>query len=136
MRPLALVFVLAASASANPMLEKCVDFAPKICGLTKDSTQAEFLDCFKEPGSPFIHKPGAAECREELAHARVHAACDAVDVHKVCAGVEPGNGKLMGCLRKNKKKLTKDCREGLRDYDALQSGQKKRSHAGVAAVRC
>ncbi len=140
---LAVILMLAAgTAAANPMLEKCLPFAPASCALTDASTADEFLACFGT--KPLIETgKGESACSEELAHARVHKACDANDIPIVCAGVKPGENRTMSCLRKNKKKLSADCLKALKDYDALTSpaaegGERKkgRGKAGVAAVRC
>ncbi|MEQ1919290.1 MAG: cysteine rich repeat-containing protein [Elusimicrobiota bacterium] len=132
----------AASARANPMLDKCLPFAPQVCGLTEKSTPDEFLSCF-ETVKLDVKKAGPAACAEELAHARVHNACNTGDIPKLCAGVKPGENRTMNCLRKNRKQLSKDCGKALKDYDALaapkpEAGEKKkgRGHSGVGAVRC
>ena len=114
------VATLAASARANPMLDKCLPFAPPVCGLTDKSAQAEFLSCF-----------AAVQL----------AAGKAGDIPKLCAGVKPGENRTMNCLRKNTKQLGADCRKALKDYDAIAApkpeagGKKKGRHAGVAATR-
>ncbi len=135
------VATLAVSAHANPMLDVCMPFAPKVCGLTDKPTQAEFLSCF-ETVKLDAGKAREAACAEELAHARVHGACDAGDIPTLCAGIKPGGSRTMNCLRKNEKKLGKDCLKALKDYDAIvgpkSGGRSKRKggHAGVSAVRC
>lgn len=135
------VVTLAASARANPMLDKCLPFAPPVCELTDKSDQAEFLSCFTAVKLD-AGKAGPAACAEELAHARVHNACNAGDIPKLCAGVKPGENRTMNCLRKNTKKLGADCRKALKDYDAIaapkpEAGERKKGHrSGVAATRC
>jgi hypothetical protein len=135
------VATLAVSARANPMLEKCLPFAPPVCGLTDKSAQDEFLSCFAAVKLD-TGKAGPAACAEELAHARVHNACNTGDIPKLCAGVKPGENRTMNCLRKNEKKLGADCRKALKDYDAIAApkpeagGKKKGRHSGVAATRC
>jgi hypothetical protein len=140
---LAVLLLLAAgSAVANPMLEKCLPFAPKECALTEASTADNFLTCFGEKKLFIETGKGQGACGEELAHARVHKACDANDIPIVCAGVKPGDNRTMSCLRKNKKKLGADCLKALKGYDALTApaanGERKkgRGHSGVAATRC
>ena len=139
--PLVLVAALAASARAHPLLDKCLAFAPPVCGLSDKSPQDEFLSCF-EGVTLNVAKPAEAACAEELAHARVHKSCSG-DIPKICAGVKPGNNRTMNCLRRNKKNLGKECRNTLRGYDliappATDSGERKkgRNRTGVSAVRC
>lgn len=133
------LLLVAVSASANPMLDKCLSFAPKSCALTEASAAADFLGCFD--GRVFDPaKPAEAACDEELAHARVHRACDAKDIPGHCKAVEPGNDRVMTCLRKNSAKLGKDCRSALRSYDLLRGGpgkgRRKKGRHGVASPRC
>ncbi len=40
--------------------------------------------------------------------------CDA-DLDKYCSAVAPGEGRLLGCLEKKSKQLTKRCKEALKD---------------------
>ncbi len=144
MRELLAVTLLfaAGSAAANPMLQKCLPFAPATCALSEASTADDFLACFGKKALIDTGK-GQGACSEELSHARVHKACDANDIPIVCAGIKPGDNRTMSCLRKNKKRLSKDCREALKEYDTLTSpaahgGERKkgRGKTGVAATRC
>ena len=147
MKILLVIFTMAVAttAHANPMLEKCLPFAPAVCGLNDKSSQEEFLACF-EPVHLNAKKPAEASCAEELAHARVHAAC-AADIPKFCVDIKPGANRTMTCLRKNSKTLNLDCRKTLKEYDAIavpkldgdsKKGERKkgRGHSGVAATRC
>lgn len=130
------------SASANPMLEKCLALAPKSCALTDTSIADDFLACFD--GKVFDPaKPVEAACDEELSHARVHRACDDKDIPALCKGVKPGADRVMTCLRKNSAKLGKDCRNALKSYDLLRGtlekgnkGERKKGRYGVASPRC
>ncbi len=136
---LALLLLLSAGpAAANPMLEKCLPFAPEACALTEKSGADDFLACF---GTKKLVETGKGEgaCGEELAHARVHKACDAEDIPRVCDGVKPGGNRVMGCLREHAEVLSLDCRKALKSYDALTrpGGARKRGRGNaVGAVRC
>jgi len=44
------------------------------------------------------------------------AACEG-DVNTLCAGVQPGGGRILACLWHNRRKVSKSCRQGL-----LQAG--------------
>lgn len=122
------------------MLDKCVAFAPPVCGLTEKSEADAFLSCFEtvklDPA-----KAAEAACAEELAHARVHRSCGG-DIPKLCGKVKPGGNRTMNCLRRNAKKLSEDCRKDLEAYDgivlpATKGGERKKGRgAGVSAVRC
>jgi hypothetical protein len=156
MRPLLAAALLLAPAPllANPMLVKCLPLAPESCGLTESSDTEAYLACF-DPAPVAGAATGGAlalaalplrpewpSCGEELAHARVHKACDAEDIPRLCAGVKPGNDRVMGCLRKHREELTPACRES---YGAYRKAAKeaadaarhpRRRHSAVAAVRC
>ncbi len=137
--PLALLLLLlTAPAFANPMLDKCLPFAPAVCGLKDKSAGDDFLACFETVKLDAKKAPEAA-CAEELTHARVHKDC-AADIAKFCSKVKPGENRTMDCLRKNAKKTAPACRKALTDYDAInptRGGQKrKRGGSAVSAVRC
>lgn len=40
------------------------------------------------------------------------------DLEKYCANIQPGQGRLLACLDKNKKKITKRCKQALKDVGA------------------
>jgi hypothetical protein len=50
-------------------------------------------------------------------------ACEA-DADKYCLDVQPGEGKIVGCLKKNEKKLTKECISALKDTGLWNIGNK------------
>ncbi len=133
---------LAPAANANPMLELCLPLAPKVCALTKESPQDDYLSCF-ENVMLSVSKPKERACASELLHARVHKAC-AADITAVCAGVKPGDNRTMSCLGRNKTKLAKPCADAYGEYmklensDATKGGMRKkgRGAGGISAVRC
>jgi hypothetical protein len=49
----------------------------------------------------------------------VRAACDA-DVTKLCAGVQPGGGRIMQCLRQHKTEVSDACKQAI-----MQAKQRK-----------
>ena len=50
-------------------------------------------------------------------------ACEA-DADKHCESVEPGEGRIVGCLRKNESKLTKECTSALKETGLWNLGAK------------
>jgi hypothetical protein len=56
----------------------------------------------------------------------VHAACEQ-DVEALCADVEPGEKRIMKCLRKNKKKVSEACRAAFEDMKEKRKEMKKKS---------
>jgi Cysteine rich repeat len=51
----------------------------------------------------------------------IRQACDA-DYHSLCAGVQPGGGRIVACLQQNSSRLSPDCREALQAAKAPRSG--------------
>lgn len=164
MKTLALALLaLAGPAAANPMLEKCLPVAPKECGLSETSTPEQFIACFEAPVKKPSKRKAAAgvkgiaqtrevlfdeskdgfallSCREELAHARVHKAC-AADIETLCAGVQPGNDRLMSCLDDAFAKASVGCQKSFVDYKAARknveaASKRRKNRKAVAAVRC
>ena len=50
-------------------------------------------------------------------------ACEA-DADKHCLNVEPGEGRIVSCLRKSESKLTKGCTEALKETGLWDIGAK------------
>ncbi len=40
------------------------------------------------------------------------------DLEKYCSGTQPGEGRLLACLDKNKKKVSKRCKQAVKDVSA------------------
>lgn len=62
---------------------------------------------------------GAAQAqgltREQMAQLR--AACEA-DVRRLCNGLQPGGGRLLGCLQQNAASVSAPCKEALKAIKA------------------
>ena len=41
--------------------------------------------------------------------ADLHAACDA-DIQKLCAGVKPGGGRILACLKQHQESVSDNCK--------------------------
>lgn len=50
-------------------------------------------------------------------------ACEA-DADKHCLNIEPGEGRIVSCLRKNERKLTKECTSALKETGLWNLGAK------------
>lgn len=53
----------------------------------------------------------------------VRAACKA-DVQALCAGIEPGGGRIMACMRQNRDKVSAGCQEAFRAAREARKSQK------------
>ena len=130
------LFVSAAPAFADPMLDLCLPLAPEKCSLTKDSKQSDYLKCFENVMLK-VDVPAEKACASELLHARLHKDCGKTDIPTLCAGVKPGANRTMKCLLENREKLGKRCRTAFDEYDLLENGRRKGRRGGaVSAVRC
>jgi hypothetical protein len=119
---MALAAVMAAlvsvGASAAPPAERngpCAEDARRLCPKAKPGS-GELRDCMKKHESEL-----SAACRENIAKgkAKVQEAKDAcaADVEKFCKGVKPGEGRVVGCLRKNEAQLSEACRATLKNKE-------------------
>jgi hypothetical protein len=50
---------------------------------------------------------------------RIRAACSA-DVKKLCAGVQPGGGRILQCMRSHQTEISTDCQTALANAKAQQ----------------
>ena len=104
-----LCVVLMNGAPANAQTKNaCAEDVAKYC---KDVTPGggRVVKCLKEH-----EKDLSPECKagQEKARARAkeaHEAC-ADDVQKLCKDVQPGEGRVIRCLRENSKDLSPECR--------------------------
>jgi hypothetical protein len=61
----------------------------------------------------------SASCKDRIAKLAEQAkgvdqACED-DIHTYCAGVQPGGGRIAGCLKQNKEKLSGECKGKIAD---------------------
>lgn len=65
----------------------------------------------------------SAASAQQLGHQQLmelRAVCEA-DLHKLCAGVQPGNGRLAQCLQKNATSISQPCAEKLAALKATRA---------------
>ena len=85
----------------------------------------------------------SAECKEHMAQMRerMHQhmkdfdeACKA-DVEQYCKEVQPGQGRMMRCLRDNEGKLSASCKEQIAKMDQRRREMHQRMHGAVEACK-
>jgi hypothetical protein len=59
---------------------------------------------------PAQSPPAQAPSQEAVAAAR--AACD-TDIQKLCAGVQPGGGRILACLKQHKDQVSDSCKQAV-----------------------
>lgn len=110
---LAATIVLCAASPAAAHPESCKADLEKHCkGVAPGG--GRLVQCLRDH-----RKDLAPECKKDLEEVRedmkeVKDACKA-DVDKLCKGVEPGEGRILACLRKNQKSVSAECKKELED---------------------
>jgi hypothetical protein len=56
--------------------------------------------------------PPAAPAAPAAVPAEVRSACEA-DVAKLCAGIQPGGGRIMQCLAQHKTEVSDNCKQAI-----------------------
>lgn len=84
------------------------------------------ISCLKGNEDKLSH-----DCREKLQEVQkrideAKEAC-AADIERLCRGVEPGGGRIAGCLEKNASEISAGCAERL---DLLKTGLREGSSSG------
>ncbi len=131
--PLLLMTVLltipvVAYAAETTTERPCMDEIKKFC---KDIQLGDggILQCLREHDSKL-----SASCRDKVKAIvqRVEEAKQncAKDIEKFCAGIKPGGGRLIKCLKPHIDELTPACRADLQAFAAKASAIKNRSSSG------
>ena len=63
-------------------------------------------------GSVAAGVAGAAAAAPAAVPAEVRSACEA-DVAKLCAGIQPGGGRIMQCLAQHKTEVSDNCKQAI-----------------------
>ena len=121
----ALVFVSGAFAQEG---RPCAGDVAKFCGDVK-SGEGRLIKCLKEKKDQL-----SPECKAHVAKVKdklkeVHKACED-DLTMFCAGVEPGEGRIMKCMREHKAELSSKCKAG------IAKGLEERPCGGDVAKFC
>jgi len=97
---------------AKPQEAKpCAGDVAKFCGDVKPG-EGRIAKCLKENKDQL-----SPECKAHVAKVKetlkeVHKACED-DVTMFCAGVQPGEGRILKCLKEHKAELSSKCQEGI-----------------------
>jgi Golgi apparatus protein 1 len=128
---LAAVGSVAAEEQGGP--GACRADAEKLCkGI--EPGQGRIAQCLKEHEAQV-----SGDCKAHIAKMReqmqaFNEACKA-DVEKSCKGVEPGQGRMMGCLRKNEANLSAPCKEQIAKMDERREHMRERMHDAAEACK-
>jgi hypothetical protein len=112
------------ASAADPAQQKpCADELEKFC---KDVRPGEgrILKCLQDHDSELspVCRDKVKEVMQRVEEAK--QAC-AKDIEKFCAGVTPGGGRLMKCLKPHINELTPACREQFKTVKARMEEGKK-----------
>jgi hypothetical protein len=99
----------------------CADDVAKYC---KDVQPGEgrIIKCLKEHEkdlSPACKEKGA-EMKQRMDDSR--KACEG-DVNKLCKGVQPGEGRIIKCLKEHEKELSPDCSAAMEKGKEMHRGK-------------
>ena len=72
----------------------------------------------------------AASAADNPNRAAVRQACQA-DISSLCAGIQPGGGRIRACLRQNKDKLSQGCRSAIAEAMQARRAARQQSAAPV-----
>jgi hypothetical protein len=64
------------------------------------------------PSAPNANAPNAPNMPSQQANNEARAAC-APDIQALCAGVQPGGGRILACLKEHKDKVSDGCRKAV-----------------------
>jgi hypothetical protein len=120
----ALLAMPTAAFPAEPAAQKpCAEEIEKLC---KDVRPGEgrIVLCLQEHGSEL-----STVCREKVKAVvqkleKAKQACEK-DISRFCAGVAPGGGRLINCLKPHVKELAPECREKFITIRPQSEGAKK-----------
>ena len=108
---------LAAGASAEQNARPCADDAARLCQGMQPG-DGHLAKCMKEHSgelSPACQER-MAKIKEKAADFR-HACKD--DMKKICAGIEPGDGRIMQCMKQHEDELSPACKEMMGQHNMM-----------------
>ena len=76
----------------------------------------------------FVFSSGTAFAADPPPSGGLRTACKA-DVEKLCAGIQPGGGRIAGCLKQNEAQVSPACK------DALAKAREKKTQTTPAAPK-
>ena len=107
-----LVVMVMASGAFAQEAKPCAGDVAKFCGNVPQG-EGRIMGCLKQNGPQL--SPGCQSYLVQLKEAVKEAdqACEE-DIMTYCAGVQPGEGRIMQCLKVNKSHLSFKCKRKLR----------------------
>jgi Golgi apparatus protein 1 len=142
MRHLIVAIALAAAAGSvaadqHAGRDACRADAERLCQGVEPG-KGRVAQCLKEKEAQV-----SSECKahmdkmHEAMQARMQAFNEACkdDVERHCKGVEPGQGRMVGCLRKNETSLSDSCRQQLAKMDEQREHARARMHGMAEACK-
>jgi len=103
---------IAAGASAEEVDRPCVADAKKLCKNVQPG-DGRIARCMKEHQNKL-----SSGCRENMAKAKekIKDAAEACkeDAGRLCKGVEPGQGRILACLKQHEGELSAECKDQMK----------------------
>ena len=105
------MFVIASGAFAQE--KPCAGDVAKFCGNVKQG-EGRIAACLRQNAAQLSPACQAHLAQVKEAVKEAHQACED-DIMMYCAGVKPGGGRIMECLKANKSHLSFKCKRKLRE---------------------
>jgi len=102
---------VAVAEQAKPQAKPCAGDVAKFCKDVKPG-EGRIAKCLKDNKDQLSPECKAHVAKVKEALKEVHAACED-DITMFCAGVQPGEGRIVKCLKEHKAELSSKCQEGI-----------------------
>lgn len=89
--------------------------------------RAKVHQCMQEHEAQLSPECKAQKEKVKAEMAKVHEACQA-DVEKFCSDVEPGEKRIMKCLKMNRKDVSDSCKEQMKELKGKMKKARKEKH--------
>ncbi|KAK9838535.1 hypothetical protein WJX81_005974 [Elliptochloris bilobata] len=117
-----------------PLAAACKDDASKLCADQDPNDPVAVLACLRElkdqvsqPCKDQVFETQVEAAKDYRVDADLHAACEA-DAKKLCADVNPGEGRVQDCLRDKAVRVSGECQEELFRQEVENADDLRLSH--------
>lgn len=117
----ALFFSSALAWAGGPCKKDMETLCPGVKG-----DREKVAQCLKENAEKFSPECRAHQEKMKEMLQTLHGACEH-DIESLCSDVEPGEKRIMKCLRKNRKSVSEACREAFQDTKEKRKEMKKKA---------
>jgi hypothetical protein len=109
--PVCFVMLVLVSGAFAQQAKPCAGDIAKFCGDVKPG-EGQITKCLKKNKDQLSPDCKTQIVKAEKALKEVHRACED-DVTMFCAGVKPGAGRVLNCLKEHEAELSSKCQDSL-----------------------